>query len=149
MKFTDYYFNLGYQSTLEKVAARKKKDEGMSLGAKLGLGAAGLGAAGLLGLYGGDALSSAGDWLQSVSPTQVPMDPSILSQIGQRASDLGQTWQDAVAPATGSISDAIAAIKSGGISNAAEHFKSNQYLRDILNPEALSKMNYGSGVLAP
>ena len=39
MKFTDYYYNLGYQDTLEKVSKKKKK--GLSTGAKLGLGTAG------------------------------------------------------------------------------------------------------------
>ena len=46
MSFTNYYFNYGFNSAMEKEAARKEKeDEGMGWGAKLGLGA--LGAAGL------------------------------------------------------------------------------------------------------
>lgn len=43
MSFTKYYFDYGYNTTMEKFA--KDKEEGMGLGAKLGLGA--LGAAGL------------------------------------------------------------------------------------------------------
>ena len=67
MSFTDYYFNLGYQSTLEKVAAKKKKDEGMGWGAKLGLGALGAAGLGAGAYFGGDALKgvgldTAGDW---------------------------------------------------------------------------------------
>ena len=45
MSFTNYYFQFGYNSTLEKTAKKKQEDEGMSTGSKLGLGA--LGAAGL------------------------------------------------------------------------------------------------------
>ena len=62
----DQYFKLGYQAAFEKVAAQKE-DEGMGLGTKLALGAAGLG----LGAYfGGDIASSlgaenVGSWMNS------------------------------------------------------------------------------------
>lgn len=50
MSFTNYYYNYGFNSTMEKIAA-DKKNEGMPTGAKAALGLGG--AAGLAGLgYG-------------------------------------------------------------------------------------------------
>ena len=55
MKFTEYYFNLGYTETMasrEKIAGIFTDDNGnLTTGTKIGLGALGLGAAGLAG-YG-------------------------------------------------------------------------------------------------
>ena len=102
MSFTDYYFKLGYQSTLEKVAAKKKKDDGgMSLAAKLGLGAAGLGAAGLGAAYGGQGMSSLGNWLADKTLSSAQMGPDPMQDPG--------IW--------GAISDAL---KSGG--HSAEEY---------------------------
>lgn len=69
MSFTDYYYNYGFGSFMEKVAKKKKEDGGMSLGAKLGLGAAGLGAAGLGAYFGGDALGSLSDTVADYAPS--------------------------------------------------------------------------------
>ena len=57
--FTDYYFEYGYNSALEKIA-KAKDDEGMSLGAKAGIGAGAAGAAGAAGYYGGEGLKAMG-----------------------------------------------------------------------------------------
>ena len=120
MSFTDYYFKLGYQSTLEKVAAKKKKDDGgMSLAAKLGLGAAGLGAAGLGAAYGGQGMSSLGNWLadKTLSSAQMGPDPmqdpgmwgaisDALKSGGYSAeSNVGAPLRDAISSGAGAVSD--------------------------------------------
>ena len=57
MSFTDFYFNFGYNSALEKVA---KDEESMSTAKKLGLGALGAGVLGAGAYFGGDALKDLG-----------------------------------------------------------------------------------------
>ena len=113
MSFTDYYYNFGFNSTIEKVAA-KKKDEGMSTGAKLGLGAAGLGAAGLGAYYGGDIMDALGNAAEG-AVSHAPMADAgslgnqALGAIGGGLKDAGQFANENLRDP---MQDAAAAIKN-------------------------------------
>ena len=93
MSFTDHFYQRGYWETIEKVAGRKDNEEGMSTGAKLGLGA--LGAAGL----GAGAYYS----------------PDIMKYLGEKASTygdkaLGATAQDGIKDVGGFKEDILRSL---------------------------------------
>ena len=100
MSFTNYYFKLGYQSTLEKVAA-KKKDEGMGIGSKLGLGALGAAGLGAGAMYGGQGMSALGNLIDDPSALEsikraLGSDPGALGSIGDALRSGGSAMHDAV-----------------------------------------------------
>ena len=143
MSFTDYYFELGYNSTLEKVAARKQKDEGMSLGAKLGLGA--LGAAGLgAGAYFGGDIANAlgadrvGDFLNQ-NITSPVNDALAAAKYGLNTGNLGDAVQKF------NVDRAIHNFRDSGINTFKDIRDASgdayDYLKNLIGSEVGSKVD--------
>ena len=100
MSFTDYYFNFGYNSALEKVA----KDEGMSAGQKAALGLGGLGALGAGAYFGGDALQDAAQYITDNA------EPGMLADTARNAlSGAGQFLNENV---TSNVDDVVGAARN-------------------------------------
>ena len=61
--FIQYYFNLGCETALEKIA-KQEKDTEMSTGAKVGLGALGAAALGTGAYFGRHKIKDAAKWIK-------------------------------------------------------------------------------------
>ena len=86
--FTEVYFNYGYNTAMEKIAAKKKEEEGMSTGAKAALGLGGVAALGGLG-YGAHA-GYLGDAAQGIMEQGVDHAQDAGQYLGQQAQHAGQ-----------------------------------------------------------
>ncbi len=108
MSFTNYYFELGYNTAIEKVAA-KKEDEGMGWGAKLGLGALGAGALGAGAYFSPEILNSLGqggaaEW--AAQNVQTPMQEAGKYLAG-KAGEAGEAVADKASDAYRGASSAV------------------------------------------
>ncbi len=104
MSFTNYYFELGYNTAIEKVAARKKDDEGMGTAAKLGLGALGAGALGAGAYYSPEILEALGQdgasqWAgQNIQAPMQEAGKYLAGKAGEAGDYMKDKYQDIMAP---------------------------------------------------